>query len=67
MTSSAALLALSRFALAETMGAETSEHPLLLTEPSWNTREAREELTEMAFEGLNVPAFYLANSTVLSS
>jgi len=49
------------------MGATPSEHPLLLTEPSWNSKEAREELTELAFEGLNVPAFYLANSTVLSS
>lgn len=49
------------------MGATTSEHPLLLTEPSWNSKEAREEMTELAFEGLGAPAFYLANSTVLSS
>ena len=49
------------------MGAAPSEHPLLLTEPSWNSKEAREEMMELAFEGLDVPAFYLANSTVLSS
>lgn len=67
LSSSASLLALSRYCLEDVMGANTSEHPLLLTEPSWNTKEAREEMTELAFEGLDVPAFYLANSTVLSS
>lgn len=49
------------------MGADAADHPLLVTEPSWNPREAREEMTQLAFEGLQVPAFYLANSTVLSS
>ncbi|CAO1619365.1 unnamed protein product [Parajaminaea phylloscopi] len=51
----------------ETLGAESSEHPLMLTDSTWSPRETREELTEMAFEGLGVPAYYLANSTVLSS
>lgn len=67
LSSSASLLSLARYCLEDVMGANTSEHPLLLTEPSWNTKEAREEMTEVAFEGLDVPAFYLANSTVLSS
>jgi actin-related protein len=44
-----------------------AEHPLLLTEPAWNTRECREQLTELAFESFDAPAFYLANRTVLSS
>lgn len=39
----------------------------MLTDSTWSPREIREELTEMAFEGLGVPAYYLANSTVLSS
>ena len=67
LSSAASLLSIARYSLESMMGANTSEHPLLLTEPSWNTKEAREELTELAFEGLDVPAFYLANSTVLSS
>lgn len=61
------MLALARYALNDIMGCDATEHPLLLTEPSWNPKEAREELTQLAFEGLQVPAFYLANSTVLSS
>lgn len=67
LTSPASLLALARYSIHNVMRADPTEHPLLLTEPSWNTREAREELTQLAFEGLDVPAFYLANSTVLSS
>jgi actin-related protein 4 len=67
LSSATSLLALARYSLEDVMGANPSEHPLLLTEPSWNSKEAREELTEVAFEGLDVPAFYLANSTVLSS
>lgn len=39
----------------------------MLTDSTWSPKESREELTEMAFEGLGVPAYYLANSTVLSS
>lgn len=49
------------------LGADPTEHPLLLTESTWNPRQVREDLTEMAFEGLAVPAFYLANQTVMSS
>ncbi|PWN50473.1 Actin/actin-like protein [Violaceomyces palustris] len=49
------------------LSCDPSEHPLLMTEPAWNTKEARERMTEVAFEGLQVPAFYLANRTVLSS
>lgn len=67
VSSPASLLAVARYALNDVLGCNTSEHPLLLTEPSWNAKEAREELTQLAFEGLDVPAFYLANSTVLSS
>ena len=51
----------------DSLSADSTEHPLLLTESTWTPREMREELTEMAFEGLGVPAYYLANSTVLSS
>ena len=51
----------------DALSADAREHPLLLTEPAWNARESRETLTEMAFETLGAPAFYLANRSVLSS
>ncbi len=57
----------AEYALSTTLGADTREHPLLITEPSWTTKEAREEMTEIAFEGLEAPAFYLANQTVMSA
>ncbi|PWN30591.1 Actin/actin-like protein [Jaminaea rosea] len=50
-----------------TLGADSTEHPLMLTDTTSSPREMREDLTELAFEGLGVPAYYLANSTVLSS
>lgn len=50
-----------------TLQADPTEHPLMITEPSWIGKESREELTELAFEGFQSPAFYLANSTVLSA
>ena len=51
----------------DSLSADAREHPLLLTEPAWNARESREKLTELAFETLGSPAFYLANRSVLSS
>ncbi|PKI85603.1 NuA4 histone acetyltransferase subunit [Malassezia vespertilionis] len=58
--------ALTRYAT-ETLAAPSTENPLLLTEPSTNPKEVRAKMAEVAFEGLQVPAFYLANRTVLSS
>ncbi|KAI8995928.1 actin family [Gaertneriomyces semiglobifer] len=46
---------------------DAREHPLLLSEPSWNQRESREKLIELAFEKYEVPCFYLARSAVLSA
>ncbi|EPQ27745.1 uncharacterized protein PFL1_04882 [Pseudozyma flocculosa PF-1] len=51
----------------DVLSCDPRHHPLLMTEPAWNSREAREKVTEIAFETLQVPAFYLANRTVLSS
>ncbi|PWN41398.1 Actin/actin-like protein [Ceraceosorus guamensis] len=67
LASPAAYLAIAQHALTGLMGADVSEHPLLLSEPAWATKESREEMIELAFEALDAPAFYLANSTVLSS
>ncbi|CAD6885973.1 unnamed protein product, partial [Tilletia caries] len=36
-------------------------------QPSHNTKDAREALTELVFEQLQAPAYYLANQTVLSA
>ncbi|RPA95862.1 Actin/actin-like protein [Choiromyces venosus 120613-1] len=41
-----------------------SEHPLLMTEPSWNPPKNREKTIEIAFEDFDVPAFYLAKAGV---
>lgn len=48
------------------LGVDASHHPLMLTDPAWNTKQAREKAIEMAFETFNVPAFYLGKSPVLS-
>lgn len=43
------------------------QHPIMLAEPSHNTREAREKMVELMFEKYNVPAVFLAKNAVLSS
>ncbi|ORY03885.1 Actin/actin-like protein [Basidiobolus meristosporus CBS 931.73] len=43
------------------------EHPLLVTEASWNTREIREKIAELAFEKYNFPAFFICKNAVLSA
>lgn len=44
-----------------------SEHPVLCTEPAWNTPANRERMAEMMFEEFDVPAFYIANTGVLNT
>ncbi|KAG4098323.1 Actin/actin-like protein [Neocallimastix lanati (nom. inval.)] len=46
---------------------DPSEHPLFISECSWNTRNIREKLTELAFEKYQVQAFYVAKNAVLSA
>ncbi|KAI9152690.1 NuA4 histone acetyltransferase subunit [Blastocladiella emersonii ATCC 22665] len=46
---------------------DPQDHPLLMVEPSWNPRDAREKLAELAFETMDFPAFYLAKSAVLAT
>ncbi|KAL7747384.1 NuA4 histone acetyltransferase subunit [Sorochytrium milnesiophthora] len=43
------------------------EHPLLVTETSWNTREIREQLVELALEKFDFPAFFVVKNAVLAS
>lgn len=47
--------------------AAPAEHPLMLAEPTFNTRELREKTVELAFEKLSPPAVFLARSAVLTS
>ncbi|CCX34003.1 actin family [Pyronema domesticum] len=53
-----------KYALTSRLTTELSEHPLLITEPVWNTPKNREKTAEIAFEDFDVPAFYLAKSAV---
>ncbi|CEQ39687.1 SPOSA6832_01233 [Sporobolomyces salmonicolor] len=43
------------------------EFPLLATEPSWNTKENREKMCELAFEQWEAPAYYAVDKAVMSS
>ncbi|KAK9450774.1 actin family [Limtongia smithiae] len=55
------------FALSKRLYADPKEHPLLVTEPSWNPPKSRERAAEVAFEELGVPAFYLAKNAVCAA
>lgn len=56
-----------RHVLKNRLAVDPSEHPLMFTEPAWNTPAARETLTQLAFESENVPAMYFGSSGVLSA
>lgn len=45
---------------------QSEYHPVLMSEPAWNTRQKRERITELMFEKYNLPAFFLAKNAVLS-
>lgn len=40
---------------------------MLVTEPGWTSKEARERLCEMAFEEWDAPAYYAVDRHVLSA
>ncbi|PFH52679.1 hypothetical protein AMATHDRAFT_74136 [Amanita thiersii Skay4041] len=58
---------LIQHALGDVMHCTTSEHPMLVTEPTWNTQANRERMAEIMFEEFHVPAFYIANTGVLNA
>ncbi|KAG1717482.1 hypothetical protein EDB19DRAFT_1839887, partial [Suillus lakei] len=43
------------------------KHPILATEPAWNTPANRESMAEIMFEEFHVPAFYIANTGILNA
>ena len=49
------------------LSANPSEHPLMLAEPSFNTKDIREKTIELLFEKFSPPALFLAKNAVLSS
>nr|GAT53976.1 predicted protein [Mycena chlorophos] len=61
------VLALMRHAIQDVMRCNPVEHPILVTEPAWNTPENRERMAEIMFEEFQVPAFYVANTGVLNA
>jgi actin-related protein len=46
---------------------QSKEHPVLLVDAPWNSKNGREQLCELYFEKFNVPGFYLGRSAVLSA
>jgi actin-related protein len=62
-----ALEAIFEYSYKDRLRLDSSEHPLLFTEPAWNPKETREKLIELAFEKFNVPAFYLAKGPALAA
>jgi len=58
---------LIEYALKDVMHCAPSEHPVLVTEPTWNTPASREKMAELMFEEFQVPAFYIANTGVLNA
>jgi actin-related protein len=58
---------LVRHALKEVLHCNAEDHPILVTEPAWNTASNRERMAEIMFEEFQVPAFYIANTGVLNA
>ncbi|KAH7100641.1 brg1-associated factor b [Auriculariales sp. MPI-PUGE-AT-0066] len=54
-------------ALNHSLRVEPTEHPILVTEPAWNSQTNRERMAEIMFEEFRVPAFYIANTGVLNA
>jgi hypothetical protein len=49
------------------LGVDPKHHPVLLAEPTYNTRQLRERATELLFEKYQVPALFTAKNPVLST
>eukprot|EP01102_Stenamoeba_stenopodia_P012870 TRINITY_DN40_c0_g1_i2.p1 TRINITY_DN40_c0_g1~~TRINITY_DN40_c0_g1_i2.p1 ORF type:complete len:387 (+),score=86.78 TRINITY_DN40_c0_g1_i2:407-1567(+) len=45
----------------------SKEHPILMAESNFNTREAREKMTELLFEKYGTPGAFLSKNAVLSA
>ncbi|KAL4856209.1 Actin-related protein 4 [Chlorella vulgaris] len=54
-------------ALKQQMRLATESHPIMLAEPSFNSKAAREKAAELLFEKYQSPAVFMAKNAVLSS
>ncbi len=48
------------------LNVRSTEQPLLMGEVAYNTKESREKLTQLVFEKLQVPAFFVVKNPVLT-
>ncbi|XP_041365702.1 actin-like protein 6B isoform X2 [Gigantopelta aegis] len=55
------------YAITKHIKTESHFHPVMMSEPSWNSKGKREKLTEIMFEKYNIPAFFLCKNSVLSA
>ncbi len=44
-----------------------ADHPIMLAEPSFNTKALREKSTEIMFEKYKIPALFISKNAVLTS
>jgi actin-like protein 6A len=56
-----------QYALVERLGINPNEHPMLMAEPSYNSRLNREKMATLLFEKFNCPAIFFSKSPVLSA
>eukprot|EP00339_Tiarina_fusa_P013742 CAMPEP_0117027354 /NCGR_PEP_ID=MMETSP0472-20121206/20002_1 /TAXON_ID=693140 ORGANISM="Tiarina fusus, Strain LIS" /NCGR_SAMPLE_ID=MMETSP0472 /ASSEMBLY_ACC=CAM_ASM_000603 /LENGTH=431 /DNA_ID=CAMNT_0004734575 /DNA_START=49 /DNA_END=1341 /DNA_ORIENTATION=- len=54
------------FGMTNRLRINPKEHPILMVEPSYNTRQNREKMTELIFEKYEAPALFVAKDAVLS-
>lgn len=52
---------------AEDVEKPLEDHPLFMTEPSWNTAKSREKCAEIAVESWGTPAFYIGRQGVMAA
>ncbi|PVU87906.1 hypothetical protein BB559_005823 [Furculomyces boomerangus] len=55
------------YALYNQLRINPEEHPIMVSEASWNSAEKREKLTELMFEKFKCPGFYVCKSAVLTA
>ncbi|XP_049844523.1 actin-like protein 6A [Schistocerca gregaria] len=55
------------FAYDTCFNSRSEHHPILISEPAWNVRRKREQLTELMFEKFKVPAFFLVKNAALTT
>lgn len=62
-----AVEALWSHAFKDQMRINPEEHPIMMAEPTHNSKAAREKMVELLFEKYKAPAVFLAKNSVLSS